>query len=97
LGKQSPGDVVTTAQLDPILAHVDALCECGKSIQAVTITMFLQGLKAFLTATASRKVATLPQRLEAVEERLNALVPMTEQWVTLGRLERAAIEDILPA
>jgi hypothetical protein len=33
----------------------------------------------------------------AVEERLNALVPMAQQWVTLGCLERAAIEEILPA
>ncbi len=58
--------------------------------------MFLQGLKSFLTATAYRKVESLPQRLHAVEERLQALASMAEQWVTLGRLERAAISEILP-
>lgn len=97
LHEEGMPDFVTASQLDPILAHVEALHDLSKSIQAATITMFLQGLKSFLTVTAYRKEATLPQRLEAVEERLQALVPMAEQWVTLGRLERAAIEEILPA
>lgn len=96
LRAEGAADFVTASQLDPILAHVEALHECAKSIQAATITMFLQGLKSFLTVTAYKKVSTLPQRLEAVEERLNALVPMAEQWVTLGRMERTAIEEILP-
>lgn len=90
-------DFVTASQLDPILAHVEALHDFAKTINATTILMFLQGLKSFLTSTAYRKVDTLPQRLEAIELRLKALVPMAEQWVTLGRLERAAIEEILPA
>jgi copper homeostasis protein CutC len=96
LREQGAQDFVTASQLDPILAHVEALYESAKAIQAATITMYLQGVKSFLTVTAYRKVATLPQRLEAVEQRLNALVPMAEQWVTMGRLERAAIEEILP-
>lgn len=96
LREQGTPDFVTASQLDPILAHIEALHDFAKTIHAATITMFLQGLKSFLTVTAYRKLATLPQRLEAVEERLRALVPMAEQWVTLGRLERAAIEEILP-
>jgi len=32
-----------------------------------------------------------------VEERVRRLIPMAEQWVTLGRLERASIQEILPA
>lgn len=89
-------DFVTASQLDPVLTHVEALCVAAKTVQASTIMMFLQGLKAFLSVNAYRKESTLPQRLEAVEERLNALIPMAEQWVTLGRLERAAIAEILP-
>jgi hypothetical protein len=38
----------------------------------------------------------LAQRLAAVESRLQALVPMAEQWVSIGRVERAAIAEILP-
>lgn len=96
LREQGTPDFVTASQLDPILAHVEALYDCAQTIQAATITMFLQGLKSFLAVTAYRKEATLPQRVEAFEERLRALVPMAEQWVVLGRLERTAIEEILP-
>ena len=96
LREQDPPDFVTASQLAPVLAHIDALHECAKAIHAVTIMMFLQGVKSFLTVAAYRKVETLPQRLQAVEERLLALIPMAEQWVTLGRLERASIKEILP-
>ncbi|TKS61901.1 MAG: hypothetical protein EWM72_00026 [Nitrospira sp.] len=97
LREQGTSDFVTASQLDPILAHVEALHDFAKTIHAATITMFLQGLKSFLAVAAYRKVETLPQRLQAVEERLLALIPMAEQWVTLGRLERTSIEEILPA
>lgn len=96
LRRQSP-DFVTASQLDPILAHVEFLHDQAKSVHALTIMMFLQGLKTFLMATAYRKVTSLPHRLEALEMRLTTLVPMAEQWVNLGRIERAAIKDILPA
>jgi hypothetical protein len=97
LRRQEPATFVTASQLDPILADLDALHRRAKAIQAVTIMMFLEGIKSFLTESAYRKVPSLPQRLEAVEERLNALIPMAEQWVSLGHLERSAIVDILPA
>lgn len=89
-------DFVTVSQLDPILVHVDALHQSAKTVDAVTVTMFLQGLRFFLTSTAYRKVDALPQRLQAMEERVQTLIPMAEQWVTLGRLERTSIEKILP-
>jgi HD-GYP domain-containing protein (c-di-GMP phosphodiesterase class II) len=97
LRERGVADFVTASQLDPIVAHVESLHEVAKGLHAATITMFLQGVKSFLTMTAYRKMRDLDQRLEAVEERLNALIPMAEQWVSLGRLERAAIEEILPA
>ncbi len=96
LREKSTPDFVTASQLDPILGHVETLHDFARSIRAETIAMFLQGLKSFLAETAYRKAEALPQRLRAVEERLLALVPMTDQWVTLGRLERASIEEILP-
>jgi hypothetical protein len=96
LREQAASDLVTASQLTPILMDVDSLHDRAKAVQATTIMMFLQGLKSFLTATAYRKVEALPQRLQAFEERLMALIPMAQQWVTLGRLERSSIEDILP-
>ncbi len=97
LREQGKPDFVTASQLDPILVHVDALHQFAKSIDAATITMFLQGLKSFLEAATYQKVDTLPQRLQAMEERIQTLIPMAQQWVTLGRLARASIEEILSA
>jgi hypothetical protein len=36
------------------------------------------------------------ERLDAVKDRLIALIPLAQQWVDIGRMERAAIFDILP-
>ena len=96
LRQQGAGDFVTSSQLAPITVHVDALQELAKTVHAASITMFLKGLESFLSAAAYKKNDTLPQRLQAVEERIQTLVPMAEQWVTLGRLEIASIEEILP-
>ncbi len=96
LRQQGAKDFVTSSQLAPIVTHVDALQDRAQTIRAATITMFLQGLQSFLSAAAYRKVETLPQRLHAVEVRIQTLPPLAEQWVTLGRLEIASIEEILP-
>jgi hypothetical protein len=45
---------------------------------------------------AYRKTSTLAQRLGTVETRIHALIPMAEQWGNIGRVERLAINDILP-
>ncbi len=97
LREQGKPGGITAAELDPVFVHVAALEHLAQMIDAKTILLFLQGVKAFLVVVAQRKVEDLPERLQAVEERIRRLIPMAEQWVTLGRLERASIEDILPA
>jgi len=94
---EGTADFVTASQLDPVFVHIDSLHDAARSIQATTIMMFLQGIKSFLDATVYRQLPALPYRLEAIDSRLQTLVPMAEQWVHLGRLERAAIEAILPS
>jgi HD-GYP domain-containing protein (c-di-GMP phosphodiesterase class II) len=90
-------DFVTASQLDPILEQVEALYDLANHVQATMITMFLQGLRSFLMVAAYRKTSTLAQRLGTVEMRIHALIPMAEQWGNIGRVERLAISDILPA
>ena len=90
-------DFVTASQLDPILEQVEALYDLANHVQATMITMFLQGLRSFLMVAAYRKTSTLAQRLGTVEMRIHALIPMAEQWGNIGRVERSAISDILPA
>lgn len=96
LRAQGETDFVTASQLDPIVHQVEALYDLASHVQATMITMFLQGLRSFLMVAAYRKTSTLPQRLETVQGRIQALIPMAEQWVNIGRVERSAIGDILP-
>ncbi|BFU97112.1 MAG: conserved protein of unknown function [Nitrospira sp.] len=90
-------DFVTASQLDPVIEQVEALHAIADRVQAGMITMILQGLRSFLLVVAYRQTGSVPTRLTALEGRIRALVPMAEQWVTIGRVGRAAIADILPA
>ncbi|HZN44677.1 MAG TPA: hypothetical protein VFB56_05085, partial [Nitrospiraceae bacterium] len=96
LQKDGRTDFVTSSQLAPVLEQVEALHDASETVQAGMITMFLQGLRAFLMVAAYRKTPTLAKRLAAVDSRIQALVPMAEQWVSIGRVERAVIGEILP-
>jgi hypothetical protein len=96
LRSKGTADFVTSSQVTPIIEQVEALHEASEAVQAGMITMFLQGLRAFLMVAVFRKSTTLTQRLAAVESRIQTLVPMAEQWVSIGRVERATIADILP-
>ncbi len=97
LRENGEADFVTASQLDPVVQQVEALEDSAVAVQANMITTFLQGLRSFLMVAAYRKAATLPQRLATVQSRIQALVPMAEQWVNIGRVERTAIAEILPA
>jgi hypothetical protein len=78
------------------MEQVEGLHDASEAVQAGMITMFLQGVRAFLVVASYRKNTSLSRRLRAVERRIQALVPMAEQWVSIGRVERSAIAEILP-
>ncbi|MBS0172155.1 MAG: HD domain-containing protein [Nitrospira sp.] len=82
--------------LEPIFDEIDVLSGSAAQVSAVNINLFLQGLRTFLRVTAQHKPAVIRDRLAAVEERLATLIPLAQQWVDVGRVERAAIFDILP-
>jgi len=63
----------------------------------VQASKFLPRLRSFLPVKAHNKPSTLRQRLEMVEARVRTLIPMAEEWVTLGQTERADIGEILRA
>ncbi len=79
-----------------MLQDIDGLYEAADRVSASNITMFLHGLRTFLLVTAQNRPSAVGERLAAVQERLAALVPLAQQWVDIGRLERTAIFEILP-
>jgi len=82
--------------LEPVLCQLQSLHEAARAVNATAIMRFLHGLHTFLTVVAHRGVSLVLQRLEAVTSRLGAVVPMAQQWVEVGRVERAAIGKVLP-
>jgi len=88
--------LVSNESLEPILREVQRLHEAARAVNATAIMLLLHGLHTFLTVVAHRRVSLVLQRLEAVESRLGAVIPMAQQWVEVGRIERAAIAKILP-
>ncbi len=79
-----------------VLQDIDGLYEAADRVSAANITMFLHGLRSFLQVTTQNRPAAVGERLAAVQERVAALVPLAQQWVDIGRLERTAIFEILP-
>ncbi len=95
--RREPGnDAPSLEGLEPILHHIDSLGQAVDEVGASTISTFLQGLRAFLVVAAHNQTTDTRRRLEAVETRLRSIVPLAKQWVDIGRVERAAIIDILP-
>lgn len=82
--------------LEPLFVEIDALSDAAERVDAANISQFLHGLRTFLRVTAQHKPTVIRERLAAVEERLATLIPLAQQWVDVGRVERAAIFDILP-
>ncbi len=97
LRSEAEASGVSEERLMSVLREVEALYEIAKSVNASTIVLFLDGLRSFMTVAVYRKVTMAIRRLEAVESRLGVLIQMAAQWVDEGRIERAAIEQILPS
>ena len=96
IARASEERVLPPQSLEPIFEEIDVLVEASERVAAANISVFLQGLRTFLRMTAQHKPAVIRERLVALEERLATLIPLAQQWVDVGRVERAAIFDILP-
>lgn len=81
--------------LAPAIESVRLLHASAQQAHAAAITQFLNGLDTFLGIVAERGVSLVTGRLDAVEFRLGAVVPMVQQWVEMGRIEREAIGNVL--
>ncbi len=96
IARASEERVLPPQALEPIFDEIDVLFDAAEQVSAANISVFLQGLRTFLRVTAQHKPAAIRERLAALEERLATLIPLAQQWVDVGRVERAAIFDILP-
>lgn len=96
VGRASEEIALPPQALMPIFHDIDTLSDAADRVSAANIIQFLHGLRTFLQLTVQHKPPAVRERLAAVEERLIALVPLAQQWVDIGRVERSAIFEILP-
>src|SRR5947209_8727407 len=84
-----------SAKLQDGLREISVLYETARDVRATSIIQFLHGLETLLLEVVYKGVALDPQRVEAVAARVDSLVAMAQQWVQMGRTEKAAIEKAL--
>ena len=83
------------ANLQGGLRDISSLYETAREVGATPIVQFLHGLETLLLEVVYKGVALVPQRVEVVADRVDALVAMAQEWVEMGRTEQAAIEKAL--
>ncbi len=81
--------------LQDALREISLLYEVARDVGAVPIAQFLHGLETLLLEVVYKDVALSPQRVDGVASRVAAIAAMAQQWVEMGRAEKAAIEKAL--
>lgn len=81
--------------LQDALHEISFLHEMAREVGALAIAQVLHGLEILLLQVVYKGVALDPKRVAGVVSRVDTLGTMVQQWVELGRAEKAAIEKIL--
>ena len=84
------------AVLEDSLQDVARLREEAQQVNAVSAVLFFTGLQSLLTVVAQRRVGLAATRVESVKMRLHEMGEAVRQWVEHGRVQRAAIGQLLP-
>jgi len=85
----------SNGSLDGVLQDVVRLRDEAFAAGALSVMSFFKGLHSWLSLVARQQVAVPPQRFEAVESRLKSALTMTQQWVDVGRMKKANVEQFL--
>ena len=83
--------------LEASLRGVAQLRTDAQQVNADSAMMFFTGLHSLLTVVAERRVFLTAARVDSVKERLHVMGGTIRQWVEHGRVQRAAIGQLLPA
>jgi len=83
--------------LEASLQDVARLRTEAQQVNAGAAMMFFTGLHSLLTVVAERRVLLAATRVESVKARLHMMGGAIRQWVEHGRVQRAAIDQLLPA
>jgi hypothetical protein len=90
--QRAPGSEPSLA----VLGEVDALLEAARTADATRLIRFFHGLHSFITLLSAGLIAIPPPRVAAVIGKVRELPSVAEEWVQIGRTQRAALLDVLP-
>lgn len=89
--------VRTPDQVQTLQEVVGALWTAAQQVNAAQAMTFFMGLHSFLTVAMQRRVAIVETHYAAIESRLGSLMEAIGAWMEAGRVERAAVNELLPA
>jgi len=87
--------LLSNGRVEKLLLEVQALHDSARTFEAKPVMEFFHGLHSFLTIVSQQTVDIPPSRLEAVEARMKRIVPIAEQWVEIGKKERATVQQFV--
>jgi len=87
--------LLSSGRLEKLLCEVQRLHDVARSIEAKSVMLFFHGLHAFLTILANKSTEIPSHRVNAVESRLNSVMATAQQWAEMGKLERAAMQQVV--
>ena len=85
----------SNGSLEGILQDIGRLRDEAFAAGAASVMSFFKGLHSWLSLATRQDVIVAPQRVEAVESRLKSALTMTQQWVEVGRMKKANVEQFL--
>jgi chemotaxis protein histidine kinase CheA len=86
---------VSNGSLEGVLQDIGRLRDEAFAAGAASVMSFFKGLHSWLSLATRKGVTVAPQRVEAVEARLKSALTMTQQWVEVGRMKKANVEQFL--
>ncbi|HSN03782.1 MAG TPA: hypothetical protein VLS44_02280 [Nitrospira sp.] len=90
-------DGMSTGEGQALVDQVNALWAASQQVNALQAMTFFMGLQSFLTIVTQRRVLPEARQFELVEQRLRGILGQVQEWAEAGRMERDAIDALLPA
>ena len=84
------------SNLQTAIERVAQLWSAAQQVNATHAMVFFMGLHSFLTIIMQHRVAVGTKHYDAIQSRLHQNVKGIEEWAEHGRMERMAIQRILP-
>ena len=84
------------SNLQNAIERVAQLWSAAQQVNASHAMVFFMGLHSFLTIIMQHRMAVRTQHYDAIQSRLDQSVKGIEEWAQHGRMERMAIQRVLP-